>query len=593
MDRGYDAVNLHRLTTRLRRFLERDRLVILGLLAFAAATRLPGLATRGRWGSDQGDHLMTIWRWTHDGVFPLLGSPGANNAIHHGAGWYFYLLGPVAFLSGTDPGALVWVIAAFGLGTVAVTWWLASEIGGRLAGLLAGLFMVVSPTAIEGSTFLWNPNLVPFFAGLALACAWHAHATGRARWWIAALASAGMLVQLHLLGAILLPAMAALFALDLRRARREDGARAGSRSRGLVLAGLAGGILMAAFFLPWLASELQTGFHETQQLLAYFRGSGPVEGAALSPPARLLVIVLRVLGWPLVGVITDVPIAATVAAILVSGLAAWRALNASREEMIAIRWLAGTVAWSCVALTFAAPSLQSVVAGLPNDHYHAFLDPIVIVLLGVGAAGLAQARRLTGDAQIPASANSGASANAGVTGESRADSMTVAASAGYASALGRVVRGVAAAGVVALLAVAVSRWPPAVDSDGGWPAARAAGLRMLGTTGQAPTAFLELPRFETPDGVAFPFVYAGGNLGAAPGSAEFIVVPCDHLFDQIIGAPCGGAAEDRLMQELAAGNVNPFLKTDGPPYPPLGQAPQLVERFDLSPRTSISIYRRG
>src|SRR5213075_1601636 len=98
-------------------------------------------------------------------------------------GWYFYLLGPVAFVSGTDPGALVWVMAAFGIATVAVTWWLAFQIGGRLAGLSAGLFMAVSPSGIEASTFLWNANLLPFFAGLAMACAWHAHTTGRARWW--------------------------------------------------------------------------------------------------------------------------------------------------------------------------------------------------------------------------------------------------------------------------------------------------------------------------------------------------------------------------------------------------------------------------
>jgi hypothetical protein len=562
-------------TSRLRALLERDRLVLLGLLAIAAATRLPGLATRGRWEGDQGDELMTLWRWTHDGLIPLLGTPAANNTLHHGAGHFFYLLGPVAFVSGSDPGALVWVMAAFGIATVAVTWWLAWEIGGQPAGLIAGLFMAVSPAGIEASTFLWNANLLPFFAGLAAACAWHAHTTGRARWWVAALASAGMLLQLHLLGAILLPAIVALLALDLRRAQSEDAADHGDRSRRLLLAGLAGAILIAALFLPWLVSELQTGFQETQRLLAYFRGSGAVEGTTLGPPARLLLIVLRVIGWPLVGLITDVPIAATVVAAIVIGLAAWRALKAPRDEAIAVRWLAGTVAWSSLALTFAAPALQSVVPGLPNDHYHAFLDPIVIVLLAVGAAGLARGRGATGNEGTPASTT------------------TSPDSARTAVAVGRIVRGLVAVGVVALLAVAVSRWPPAVDPNGGWPAARLAGVRMMETTGHAPTAFLELPRFETPDGVGFPFVYAGGNLATEPGAADFIVVPCDRLFDRVLEAPCGGAAEDRLIQDLAAGRVEPFLKAGGPPYPALGTAPQLVVRFDLSPRTSVSIYRRG
>jgi hypothetical protein len=601
------AASRPRLASGAQALLAHDRVVLVGLLLIAAATRLPGLATRGRWEGDQGDELMTLWRWIHDGVVPLLGTPAANNAFHHGAGWYYYLLGPVAFAAGADPGALVWVMAAFGIATVAVTWWLAFEVGGRLAGLIAGLFMAISPAGIEASTFLWNANLVPCFAGLAVASAWHAYATRRPNWWVAALASAGMVLQLHLLGAILLPAIVALLALDLRRARNDDRAdlAGGSdRSRRLLVAGLVGAGLVVALFLPWLLSELQTGFQETGRLLDYLRGSAVVEGVTLSPPARLLLIVLRVIGWPLVGLITDVPIAATVGAALVIGLATWRALRAPREEAIAVRWLAGTVAWSSLALTFAAPTLQSVVPGLPNDHYHAFLDPIVIVLLAVGAAGLARGREAAGEREMLASTevptntappsrsdlpDPAKSPAPGVTSER---ARTSAASAGTVNAIGRIVGALVAIGVVALVAVAINRWPPAVDPNGGWPAARAAGARIVEAAGQAPTAFLGLPRFETPDGVAFPFVYAGGNVVAEPGSAQSIVVPCDHLFDQVVGAPCGGAAEDRLIQDLVAGRVNPFLKAGGPPYPALGQVPELLVRFDLSPRTSVSIYRR-
>ena len=39
-------------------------------------------------------------------------------------------------------------------------------------------------------------------------------------------------------------------------------------------------------------------------------------------------------------------------------------------------------------LTFASPSLATIVPGLPNDHYHAFADPMVFVLVGMGAAAL-------------------------------------------------------------------------------------------------------------------------------------------------------------------------------------------------------------
>ena len=67
----------------------------------------------------------------------------------------------------------------------------------------------------------------------------------------------------------------------------------------------------------------------------------------------------------------------------------------------ALAWLVGILAWSTVALAFAAPSLQRVVAGLPNDHYHAFLDPIVVILLAVPVAALLE-RAPRGLAQAPA-----------------------------------------------------------------------------------------------------------------------------------------------------------------------------------------------
>jgi hypothetical protein len=54
-----------------------------------------------------------------------------------------------------------------------------------------------------------------------------------------------------------------------------------------------------------------------------------------------------------------------------------------------------------------------------------------------------------------------------------------------------------------------------------------------------------------------------------------LVVVCDRLFEAAIGAPCGGAAEDRLVGELYGGM-------------PAGG----VERFPASARTSISVYGR-
>ena len=63
------------------------------------------------------------------------------------------------------------------------------------------------------------------------------------------------------------------------------------------------------------------------------------------------------------------------------------------RERTAVRWFGSRAPLDVVFLTVAAPSLAVVIPGLPNDHYHAFADPMVFVLLGLGAAALARGAR--------------------------------------------------------------------------------------------------------------------------------------------------------------------------------------------------------
>src|SRR4029079_7843438 len=85
------------------------------------------------------------------------------------------------------------------------------------------------------------------------------------------------------------------------------------------------------------------------------------------------------------------------------GLVAWRLVAAQGEQRIALTWLVGLLSWRPVAPPFVAPGLQTVVAGLPNDHYHASLDPVVATLFGVSIAALLErgldAWRTRGDAR--------------------------------------------------------------------------------------------------------------------------------------------------------------------------------------------------
>jgi hypothetical protein len=510
-----------------------DWLALLAVSATAALLRLPGIDARGRFDADQGHDMLTLVAFTRDGVVPLLGPKTSVGDFHHGA-FYYFLLAPAAALSNGDPAAVATFLALLGIAAVALTWWLARAIGGPVAGFVAALLLAVSPAAIEQSTFIWNPNPIALFAVLSMAAAWRARSGGRPAWWSVALGAAGAVVQLHVLGIVFLVAMLALGLLELRR----------DRSIGV---GLLGGVgIIVLLFVPLLAHELRTGFAETQGFLAYLRG-GDEPGAG--PLPTLAFTLLRVVGWPLVGLVTDVPQLAAVVLAVVVGLVALGLRVARGARATGLRWLVGILAWSTLALAFAAPSLQRVVPGLPNDHYHAFLDPIVAILVAVPAADLftraVAAWRAT---RRPA---------------------------GLAGAV------VIAAGLALLAGVALARKPPLVDPDGGWPPLRDAGARIVAVANGAPVTLIGLPEFKLPDAIGFPIERAGGRLVEVvdPRSGtDVIVVACDRLFEAAIGAACGGPAEDAIVDELVVR------------VPGTTNEPRLIDRFDASPRTAISVY---
>lgn len=512
----------------------RDALGLLGLLVLAALLRLPDLATRGTWDSDQGHDMLVLRSFVRDGIIPLLGPPTSIGDVHHGA-WYYYLLAPAAALTGGDsPLAVVGVIALSGVAAVGVTWWLARAIGGPVAGLVAGLAMAVSAAAIDESTFIWNPNLIALSSSVALAGAWRAWSTGRALWWLVAAIGTAITMQAHVLGVALLPVVGALFMADARR-RGPD--------RRIVL-GVASVFVVS--LVPLIVHELTTGFSEVGAALVYL--AGPRSAADVALPARIGITGLRVVSWPLTGLITTGVTAAFVATAGVIAVVAmmWRV---GGPRQVAARWLGLGLAWSTLLLAIAAPSLSVVQPGLPNDHYHAFADPMAFTLVGIGAAALARS--------VP----------------------------------GRVLAVVV---LTALLGWNLGHLQPAVHADGGFPAADRAAARVdavlsaAGVGRESVVAIRSLPDFKSTESMAYPLVRLGRAVaamtpqGLAPGSTPGdaasegasasapVVLLCDSLFVEAIGAMCGGDAE-----AIARAGV---------------EIDRLLDRFEVAPGRWVSVY---
>lgn len=510
-----------------------DRVALPALVLLAAFMRLPDLATRGTWDGDQGHDMLTLRALVQDGIVPLLGPPTSIGDVHHGA-WYYYLLSPAAALTGGDsPLAVVTLIALAGIAAVGVVWWLARAVGGPVAGAVAGLTMALSAAAIDESTFIWNPNLIALSSAVALAAAWKAWSGGDRRWWLVAAAGTAVTMQCHVLGVALLPIIAVPFALDARR-----------RRLGAVPLGVLAIFVVA--YLPLAVNELTTGFSEVRAASDYI--SSGRSGEEVAMPIRFGIVALRVPSWPLAGLIIDGFGAAALATVTVVAIVIWRWRAADDSERFVVRWLGLGLLWSVAFLAVAAPSLASVVRGLPNDHYHAFADPMVFVLIGLGAAALVR---------------------------------EVRAPVGSA---------IAAVAFLALLGWNLTHLPPAVNRDGGFPAGDTAAHRVdaaltgAGIDRTTLTDLHSLPDFKSTEALAYPLVRLGRVVaaetpqGLAPGSfapagtASAVVILCDQLFRDAIGADCGGPAEDAL----AAASGQSYRSN--------------VDRFEAHPGRWISVY---
>ena len=533
------------------------------IVVLAAILRFVALPTRGTWDADQGHDMLVLTRFVNDGVWPLLGPPTSIGDFHHGA-LYYYLLAPAAWLGGGDPTVVVAEIALLGTIAVGLVASVARSAAGIAAGVVAGLVMAVSATAIDESTFLWNPNLIAFTSALAVAAAWRAWTTRHARWWLLVAAAQAATMQCHVLGVVLLPALVAWLVADLRR-------RTPAERRPVILALVGGVAIVALSYVPLLASELQTDFHETRAAIDFLRGGG--QAVETGPIVRLIFVSLRILAWPLTGLLTDALAVGVVAAIGVIAAAVWRWRAAILPERPLARWIGATILWACVSLGLAIAGLATVTP-LPVDHYHAFVDPLVFLIVGLGLAALwrfVPPRPEAAEAETPVAPTPVAPTPVAPTPvaptqveEGRTPTLTA----------GRI----ASVVIVGLLVVwNVVHWPPAVAADGGYPAAAVAADRIVAASGPGPMLVLSLPDFKTPEAYLFPLQRAGAAASMDPAATpapSTIVVVCDALFVD----DCGGPAEDALIEAR----------------PPSGSGaqPALVDRFDAAPGRTISVYRQ-
>jgi hypothetical protein len=188
--------------------------------------------------------------------FPLIGPQAAWGTLNLLGPLYFYVLA-IPYGVSANPVVGIVFLNLLNLCSIYLTYRLGTEMFGPPVGLIAAALYAVFPLPVLTAKTLWNPGFLPFFAMVFLWMLWR-FLTEHRPWTLAlVLFLLGVLLQIHLSGAIfvlLLPVALFLYRPPLRL--------------GPLIVGLFG---MALLFAPYLLFEIQQGFPDARKLMTWPR----------------------------------------------------------------------------------------------------------------------------------------------------------------------------------------------------------------------------------------------------------------------------------------------------------------------------------
>lgn len=190
----------------------KEFILIFILLLIAAFCRLYKIDQYLTFLGDEGRDVIIVRRLLTELHPPLIG-PGTSIGNMYLGPLYYYLMAPALLIANFSPVGPAIMVAFLGVVTVGLVWYFFRELfpskerinwGALIA---AGLF-AISPTVIIYSRSSWNPNIMPFFATLAVFSVWKVYKDHKFNWLYVLGISFAAVLQSHYLGLILASTLA-------------------------------------------------------------------------------------------------------------------------------------------------------------------------------------------------------------------------------------------------------------------------------------------------------------------------------------------------------------------------------------------------
>jgi len=153
---------------------------------------------------DQGRDVFIIRDLFRHGNLFFIGPQTSIGNMYLGP-WFYYLIAPALFITNYNPVGPAIFIALINIATIYLIYFVAKKWFSRPIGLISCFLFAISPVVIKYSNFIWNPNIMPFFALLFIYFFFEAILQKKYKYFIYAALSFIMVINSHYLGLALLP----------------------------------------------------------------------------------------------------------------------------------------------------------------------------------------------------------------------------------------------------------------------------------------------------------------------------------------------------------------------------------------------------
>lgn len=153
---------------------------------------------------DQGRDVSIIRNFFKHGDLFFIGPQTSIGNMYLGP-WFYYFIAPSLFLANYNPIGPAIFIALVNIATIALIYYVGKKWFNHSVGLISSFLFAISPVVIKYSNFIWNPNIMPFFALLFIFFFFEAIFNHKYRYFIFASLSFVMVINSHYLGLALLP----------------------------------------------------------------------------------------------------------------------------------------------------------------------------------------------------------------------------------------------------------------------------------------------------------------------------------------------------------------------------------------------------